>query len=90
LFHFLAQPAAACLGLRIQVGDSGHLDEFFFACLKRAIRIARPGFRLSLPALCCCIPLRTLRPLLPPRRLALFRLYGVCCLHPAPLGVIEC
>src|SRR6266851_5184216 len=90
LFHFLAQLGAARLGLGIKVGDAGHLDEFFLRVLEARDGIALIGFRLAFPALfLLLLPLRTLRALLPPRRLFLFRLLGARGFHPAALGIVE-
>ena len=63
--------AAARLGLGIEVGEAGHLDEFLLRLLEARDRIALPRFRLALLALFLRFPLRTLRALLPPRRLFL-------------------
>src|SRR5260370_16261995 len=45
LCHFLAQFGAAHLGLGIEVGHPGHLNEFFLRRLEARDWIALPGFR---------------------------------------------
>src|SRR6266852_7450525 len=91
LFHFLAQFGAARLGLGIEVGDTGHLDELFLRLLEARDGIALPGFRLTLLAAFFCFSLRPLRPLLLRSlcRTLLLRTLGACGFHPAPLGVVE-
>ena len=87
--YLLAQLAGVRLGLGIEVGDAGHLDKLLLRLPEARDGIALPYFRLPLLALFLRLPLRTLRPLLPPRRLFLFRSLDACGLHLAPLRVIE-
>src|SRR5260370_37017642 len=87
--HLLAQLAGAHLGLGIEVGDAGYLDELLLRLLEARNGIALPCFRLPLLALFLLLPLRTLRALLPPRRLFLFHPLGAYGLHSASLGIIE-
>jgi hypothetical protein len=89
-FHLVAQLAGASLGFGVEVGDAGHLDEFFLRLLETRDGIALPCFRpLSFLALILLFPLRTSRALLPLHRRFLFRSLGACGLHPASLCVIE-
>src|SRR5580700_6685439 len=59
--------------------------KLFLRLLEARDGIALPCFGLPLLAPFLRLPLRTLGPLLPLRRLFLFRSLGACVFHPAPL-----
>ena len=84
-FISLTQLAGVCLGLGIQVGDPGHLDEFFLRLLEARDSDAGPAFA---PGPLLFVRCGRVRSCAAPA--VLYRFLGVCGLQLAPLGVIEC